>query len=131
MKPEDSEFQLRRWADFDFLIVALTRLRRAANIAKKVQQISPQISAAVSAFDSALPHLKRLRDIAEHIDEYAVDAPRRHDQSIIRQHLEVGELHEETFVWLRHTLSITDAPTASKDLFQAIRKASSAFARDS
>jgi hypothetical protein len=31
--PEDAAFVLRRWADFDFMIVALIRLRRAAQLA--------------------------------------------------------------------------------------------------
>ena len=30
-EPEDSEFLFRRWADFQFLIVALTRVRRAGS----------------------------------------------------------------------------------------------------
>jgi hypothetical protein len=34
-EPEDGVFLFRRWADFQFFIVALTRVRRAAVLASK------------------------------------------------------------------------------------------------
>ena len=39
-EPEDDKFVLRKWSDFHFLIVALTRLRRAAELAARVPAIS-------------------------------------------------------------------------------------------
>jgi hypothetical protein len=36
VEPEDGECVLRKWADFDSLIVALTRLRRATALAGKI-----------------------------------------------------------------------------------------------
>jgi len=72
-EPDDNEFVFRRWADFDFLIVALIRLRRAAILAAKVPAIKPDILAAVKEFDASLPGLKTTRDVAEHFDDYAVD----------------------------------------------------------
>ena len=42
-EPEDAKFILRKWSDFHFLVVALTRLRRAAVLAEKVPEISQQI----------------------------------------------------------------------------------------
>lgn len=72
--PEDNKFILRRWSDFDFLVVALIRLRRAAQLAAKVPQIRAKMDAALKKFDVALPHLKKMRDVAEHIDDYALDS---------------------------------------------------------
>lgn len=76
-EPEDSKFIFRRWADFEFLIIALTRLRRAANIARSIPRISSQIAKAIDEFHNTLPIIKMQRDIAKHIDKYAVNSARR------------------------------------------------------
>ena len=88
-EPEDGEFIFRRWADFHFLIVALTRLRRATTLAAKVPTLTSAMQNALTNFDAALPTLKKMRDIAEHFDDYATDRGR--DSSISRGTLEVGE----------------------------------------
>jgi hypothetical protein len=126
-EPEDSTFILRRWADFDFLIVALTRLRRAASIAKSLPQISAQVAGAIDKFDDALPSIKQQRDIAEHIDEYAVDSVRRHDKTVDRKQLEVGTIDEESLEWLGQKIEIAAALSASEALFAAVKSAGAAF----
>src|SRR5438876_156473 len=80
-EPEDGEFLFRRWADFQFLIVALTRLRRAATLAAKVPTLPNTIKGALANFDFALPTLKNMRDIAEHFDDYALNRCR--DSNIV------------------------------------------------
>jgi len=70
-EPEDGEFLFRRWSDFQFLIVALVRLRRAAILATKVPPLGSTMKVAIADFDATLPMLKDMRDIAEHFDEYA------------------------------------------------------------
>jgi hypothetical protein len=57
-EPEDGEFIFRKWADFHFLVVALTRLRRAAELDVKVKSIKSNIRAALQEFDSAIPNLR-------------------------------------------------------------------------
>src|SRR5215510_10846291 len=88
-EPEDSVFVLRRWADVDLLIVALTRLRRASELAQYVPEIKKQISQALKQFDSALPNLRKFRDVAEHINDYAMDHGKH---AVARQELEVSSL---------------------------------------
>lgn len=66
-EPEDGEFLFRRWADFQFFIVALTRIRRAAGLATKVPSIANDVQKAIKEFDAALPMLKNMRDVAEHL----------------------------------------------------------------
>lgn len=130
-EPEDSEFLFRRWTDFQFLIIALTRLRRAAVLAARVSSINADIQVAITAFDLALPSLKRMRDVAEHFDEYAVDEGRRQD--IRRRSLEVAIVGEDTLTWLDDgsseplslTLNIDEAFRAGSALFRAIRDAQS------
>ena len=127
-EPEDNDFVFRRLADFDFLVVALTRLRRAAVIAAKVQETKQIVSDAVKLFDLALPGLKKIRDVAEHIDEYAVDSGR--DRSVMRQELEVSLLTQDgmTLNWLGSSINADKALNASQALFAAIQFASVTFA---
>lgn len=126
-EPEDATFVLRRWADFDFLVVSLTRLRRAAELAARVPELHPLLPDAIEQFDRALPDLKTMRDVAEHIDDYAVD--QGHKPSIARQSLEVSTLADDgpTLQWLGTTLHAGDALRASHDLFEAIQEGSRVF----
>lgn len=126
-EPEDGEFRFRRWADFQFLIVALTRLRRAAALAAKVPEIKAPISAAVKAFDASMPDLKIMRDVAEHIDEYAIDEGRKSTKpggnrsGVRRQALEVAFVGKRQVQWLGFSLDTEQALQASEALFRAIK----------
>jgi hypothetical protein len=64
-------------ADSNFLIVALTRLRRAAQLAAGIPQLQASLDGALVQFDKALPDLKKMRGVAEHIDDYALDQGRQ------------------------------------------------------
>ncbi len=90
-EPEDAVFVSRRWADLQFLIVAICRLRRATNIAARVPAFKAALSLPMKHFDDALPALKTMRDIGEHIDDYALDLERRHRKEIDRRQLQVGQ----------------------------------------
>lgn len=126
-EPEDEVFVFRRLTDFDFLIVALIRLRRAAMIAARVPETKRIVSVAIGTFDAALPGLKKLRDVAEHIDEYAVDSGR--DHSVSRIELEAAFPTEDlTLDWLGQTINAGEALQASQVLLAAIQSASVAFA---
>lgn len=124
-EPEDGKFLFRRWADFQFLIVALTRLRRAAVLATHAPEVSTTIKSAISDFDVALPDLKKMRDAAEHIDDYARDKGKK--KEISRQSLEVGIVSDRNFEWLGCKLNVDVAKAASEALFKAIQSAGSAF----
>lgn len=56
-EPEDVDFVFRRWADFQFLIVALRRLRRAADFATRVSSVDVLVNDAIREFDQAIPGL--------------------------------------------------------------------------
>jgi hypothetical protein len=118
-EPEDGEFIFRKWADFQFLIVALWRLRRAAELASKVPKIAVQIRHAIEAFDEAIPDLKLMRDVAEHIDEYALDSGR--NKSVGRPSLEVASIGPAKLEWLGFKLDAASAVKASSELFAAIK----------
>lgn len=129
-EPEDGEFLFRRWSDFQFLIVALARLRRAATLAASVPPIATAMAEALKMFDEALPWLRVMRNVGEHIDEYAVDAEKRHHKQIRRGMLEVGFISETTFRWLgddtegkeqQYELNTDEAVAAAQHLFDTIR----------
>lgn len=124
IEPEDGRFLFRKWFDFDSLVVALTRIRRAAALARTVPEIKGPLNTALSEFDSALPDLKRLRDVAEHFDDYAVDSGRL--ATVRRQDLEVSSIHGtgSTLNWLGVQLNASVALDAASRLFRAIQDAS-------
>lgn len=124
---EDAEFVFRKWADFDFLIVSLSRLRRAAQLAASVPQVTAPILAAIQEFDKSLPSWKKMRDVAEHIDDYAKEIGR--DKSVQRQSLEVSSMNEDgpELEWLEGSLNSQKALSASQALFVAIREAGKVF----
>jgi hypothetical protein len=102
-------------------------LRRAAKLAASIPETQSSVGTALKEFDAALPHLKRMRDIAEHIDEYAVDQGRQ--RSVVRQSLEVSSMsdHGSTLEWLGGRLNSHEALQASQRLFEVIKEASRAF----
>lgn len=126
-EPEDSTFVVRKWADFDFLIVALNRLRRAAQLAAGLPQLQASLVTALAQFDRALPDLKKMRDVAEHVDDYALDQGRQ--KAVRRQSLEVSTMEAEgpTLHWLQARLNAREASQASQTLFAAVKEASHLF----
>lgn len=129
VEPGDDKFIFRKWSDFHFLIVALTRLRRAAELAAKVPAIREQVHGALQIFDAALPHLKKMRDVAEHIDDYAVDTGK--DSEISRRSLEHGHSDGETWQWLGFELDVSEALSASISLFDVLKDSGSLLEKGS
>ena len=81
---------------------------------------------AREAFDKALPDLKKMRDVAEHIDEYAYDAGRH--ASVARRQLEVSGIDgqdDRRLHWLGSELSTRTAMGAAEALFAVISAAGS------
>jgi hypothetical protein len=123
----DEVFVLRKLTDFTFLVVSLTRLRRAAQLAAGVPELQLLLSEAIGQFDRALPGLNVMRNVGEHIDDYGIDQGR--NKAIARQSLEVASLEEEgpTLHWLGAKLNAHEALEAGRHLFVAVKEASRAF----
>jgi hypothetical protein len=102
------------WIDLQFFIVALRRLRRAAELALRASDQRPPIQRAIEAFDEALPDLPLLRNVGEHIDEYAVG--KGFDSSVKWQQLQVGGWDGVTFEWLGTKLHADKAMEAGRQL---------------
>jgi len=127
VEPEDKEFIFRWWADLQFYIIALRRLRRAVELACRVSSVTAELSTALKRFDNALPVLLTMRDIGEHIDEYAIDSPKRHHKQINRSMLQVGEWDGTIYKWLDENLNVDDAHAAAEELYSALRNAYKTF----
>lgn len=125
-EPEDDVFIFRPWADFRFLIVALVSLQNAARTFRKANGVS--VDKALDAFDAALPNLRKLRDVAEHIDEYAVDSSKRFHKEIERRSIAVGGWDGRVFSWFGGALDVDQALEAARALFIAIRDEKNRFA---
>jgi hypothetical protein len=119
-EPDDQQFPLRWWADLQFLIIALRRLKLAAHVARKARSVC--IDADIRVFESALPGLKTMRDTGEHVDEYAVDSSKRKNKAISRRRLHVGSWDGTTFTWLGGELNVESGRLAAEQLFAAIRR---------
>ena len=124
-EPEDSKFIFRWWADLQFLIVSLTRLRRSIEIAKKVSVAKNDLAKALKVFDRSLPDLKTMRNVGEHIDNYANDQGR--NKNVNRRELQVGSWDGTTYIWLGKSLNIDDANRAGKELFQELQNVAKKF----
>ncbi len=118
-EPEDETFIFRRWADFQFLIVSLRRLRLAALLATSSETNRVAIESAIGEFDEALPDLRKMRNVGEHIDEYAIEEGR--DRSVSRLALQAGSFDTVTLDWLGGRLDADEALVAAEALHGAIK----------
>lgn len=126
-EPEDATFILRKWSDFDYLIVSLTRLRRSVQLACELPDVKAELESALNAFDRRLPGLKQVRDTAEHIDEYSRDQGR--NKSISRTALESSLLSSRgpTLNWLGARMNATIALRTAECLFLALQNSKNAL----
>jgi hypothetical protein len=104
-------------ADFEFLIGALSRLRKAVALAGTIEGLAAPISDALAEFDARLPTVRELRNIGEHVDEHAL-GPRWAE-------LEGASWTGEAFHWLGSRVSLVEAQRASTELFVRLRECAS------
>lgn len=116
---EDNEFLFRVFYDWQYAIVMLRRLRTCAMLASRVPRVAATVEHAIDDFDRALPHLREMRNVGEHIDDYkASDGRRGHPVS--SGQVQVGQFGERTLTWLNGELDIDLALAAAKSLYSAI-----------
>lgn len=130
-EPEDADFIFRWWVDLQFLIVALRRLRRSAELATRVSIAKTIVTNAIKQFDRELPMLQKMRNVGEHIDDYAVDSERRRHKDVERFSLQVGSFDGTTYEWLGAHLNIDEAHSASTHLLGVVRSVIKNWRKDS
>lgn len=119
-EPEDEVFIFRWYADLQFLIMALRRLRRAAGLAARVPQVSDSLKIAIKEFDNQLPNLAKMRNVGEHIDDYVTNNKQNRHKDIQRHVLQCSSWDGTVFTWLGVDLDIDIALKASEGLFGAV-----------
>jgi hypothetical protein len=122
-EPEDSEFLFRKWSDFDFLVVSLTRLRRSVQLGLKHPQAKAVLEQALAEFDSKLPGIKLIRNVAEHIDDYAIERGRTRTVSRLNLESSTLSLRGPTLSWLGAYVNANTALRAAEKLFGEMQSA--------
>lgn len=123
----DPDVTWTAFIDIEFLISSLWKMRLAGKLAQSV--MGPSWT-ALGEFDAAIPHLKLMRDVMQHIDEYGQDGDgRRHLSPCTGRRIGRRLLHSQMrfgnngFNWLGGTLDFDQAHDASLLLLSAIRTA--------
>jgi len=112
---EISGFALQPVVDFHFLVTALTRLRKMADLVSKFSNISE----AIKQFDKTLPDLKKIRNVMEHLDDYRLGEGR--NKKVRINALRTIALDTKRIQWLDYEIKTDEALQISDFLFQAIK----------
>jgi hypothetical protein len=100
------------WIDLQFFVVALRRLRRAADLMSNVQKYRPQIEQALDRLDAQSPYIELFRNVGEHIDAYTLGEG--WDDTVEPPSLAVGEWDKTTYGWLGLDLNTETSIEAAK-----------------
>lgn len=119
-EPEDERFQFRRWADYHFLIVALSRLRQTVEQLQTVEIFRKEVEISLARFDIHFPWLRDLRNVVAHFDEYPIG--KGNNKSIRRESTEVAMVSTEKLQWLDFEIQPEIAVREASTLFDSVKK---------
>jgi len=114
---EIEAFEQQALADFQFLLIALDRLEKSANLVNSAVDISEDLN----MFCERMPWLRKLRNAQEHIDEYQQGKGR--DRSIDIAGLHVFHFGQNEIHWLDEKIDLNNILSTSNQLFGAIKMA--------
>lgn len=111
----------RQEIDLHFLLVSLTRLRRAIGLATRVGSLQEALIDRIVEFDGHVPYLPRLRNVGEHFDDYTVGKGR--DAEVRRAQLQTWSMGSDPeghliWNWLGEAVHLAEAHTAATDLYR-------------
>lgn len=111
----------RQEIDLHFLLVALTRLRRAVGLASRVAELQDLVLDRLIAFDRAVPSLTTIRNVAEHFDDYTTGKGRA--AQVKRHQLQTWSLGTDddnglVWRWLGVEFSVDGAHRAATELYR-------------
>lgn len=113
-------------ADIHFLVISLARLRRIAVTIEHVPTQWENVHLAINNFDARLPWLKRMRDVFEHLEDYAVDSNLKRS-STSRRELQVWSLTDNGIHWLGFDINWEESRAAAIELHASIKSAYDSF----
>lgn len=113
--------------DYQFLIGALARFDNAVSIAEHVPGVTGRVILIRKEFADKVPGLRKMRNVLEHAEDYAVDAQhfgsnRRGRKEVFRQQLQVGAWTPESFEWLGETLNVKAALDAVWEAYAQLKE---------
>jgi hypothetical protein len=115
-------------ADLHFLVIALGRLRKVAATIEHAPEQWNRVQQAIGVFDKRIPWLRRVRDVFEHLEDYAIDSDlRRTDTS--RRELQVWEATDSGINFLGFEINWDDAHAAAEELYGAVKAAYASLPR--
>lgn len=111
----------RQEIDLHFLLVALTRLHRAVELAARVKELQAGLTIRIAEFDCRIPYLQLLRNVGEHFDDYTVGKGR--ERNVKRFQLQTWSMGKDaegqlTWNWLGQELSVAEVYKAAKELYR-------------
>ncbi len=112
--------------DIHFLVIALRRLRQAAATIEHAPQQWDPVRREIENFDKRIPWLKRLRDVFEHLEDYAIDSNFRHSP-VSRREIQTWSATTHSLEWLGYDVNWQEAHLAAEDLYKAVLAASKSF----
>jgi hypothetical protein len=98
----------------------LNRLHTIVKITFDIPDIANEMRNALNDFEKDIPDLKVLRNVVEHIDQYAIEDTKRHHKHISCKQLQVGRWDGSIFHWLDVELDVDRAKVASEKLFKSL-----------
>ena len=112
-------FVMRPFVDLEFLLVALTRLRRAANVINLFPYTETKLSQAMEKYDKRLSGLKQLRNITEHYDDYLLKKgkDKNIDLKTIRSGLMTKCMSYDSVEWMDFRLDLDECLAAAEELY--------------
>ena len=122
----------RQEIDLHFLLVALTRLRRAVGLVTRVQAVQKTLLERLVEFDDNLPALTTLRNAAEHFDDYTTEKGR--NKAVKRYQLQTWAFDKDeaggiVWVWLGARFSVSGAQATAKELYDGFMEETAAVLR--
>ena len=124
VSPEEDSFIMRQFIDIEFLLTALIRLRRCAYMLSEIPQARYLMKNAIDDFDRENPHIKPLRDITEHYDEYLRKIGRNQDidKDIVRKGILKKILSEEDMEWMGFRVNFNSCLKSAEVLFEKVKE---------
>lgn len=109
------------------LVLALWRLRLAAQMSRAIDGSSVRVGPALEAFNISLPWLAKLRHVTMHFDEYALGTDKRRNtigdppRLIAARDLWEFRARADGFEWLGVHLDYDRVEQAARSLYDAIQ----------
>ena len=124
-EPEDAQFVFRRWMDYHYLIIALSRLRETAQHLLSIVALKDKMQPSIEHFEAEFPWLRDLRNVVAHFDEYPIGKGK--NKELRKEGMEVATIGTDCLRWLNFEIRPEQAVKEGAALFHAIQTCAEVF----